>query len=366
MRAHFAGLPRAGWIVAALSTASGCGSEDISGRPAPIELAPRHEGAPTTSHPDATPSTVTVPDAGSRAIPSSDDAATVDAGAIGDEPMGMGASFDPDDTRTASVPAGTVKLGWDQIDIGAEANFENPADKGNPGACPDPDAMVTKGTVDYRDGAYTLTGSGEGFIHGWDQGNLVYFKTKVHGDFTFTGKVDRFEMTNGKGLDGAAEALLNVREDLGYRQPTQSVIAGAPPSKSIFMSRYFWSGDPNNKWWHWPAWPATWPNPRPLLSWTRITRRGNAFAAYSSTDGQTWNVVKHNDTDKSHPDWYPFQLDKMPADVLIGIVCSARNDRNYAPMTKLPGKTADCRDPNSDHLRGSARCVFSHLTLSQP
>ena len=162
-----------------------------------------------------------------------------------------------------------MKLGWSQIDIGSEANYENPADAKNANACPDPDAMITKGTVDYKDGAYTLTGSGEGFIHGWDQGNLVYFKTKIQGDFTFTAKVDRFEMTNGKPLNGAAEALLNVREDLNYRQPTQSVIAGAPPSKFIFMARYFWDGDPNNKWWHWPAWPTTWPNPRPLLSWTR-------------------------------------------------------------------------------------------------
>ena len=52
-----------------------------------------------------------------------------------------------------------------------------------------------------------------------------------------------------------------------------------------------------------------------------------------------------------YPDWYPFQLDKMPAAVYVGLVCSARNDRNYAPMTKLPGKTADCRDPDSDLLR---------------
>jgi hypothetical protein len=281
-------------------------------------------------------------------------------------PPSSGASFDPSDSRTESISAGTVKLGWNQIDIGAEANYENPADAKNANACPDPDAMITKGTVDYENGAYTLTGSGEGFIHGWDQGNLVYFKTKIQGDFTFTAKVDRFEMTNGKPLNGAAEALLNVREDLNYRQPTQSVIAGAPPSKFIFMARYFWDGDPNNKWWHWPAWPTTWPNPRSLLSWTRITRRGNAFAAYSSTDGQSWDVITHNDTDISHPDWYPFQLDKMPPAVFVGLVCSARNDRNYAPMTKLPGKSTDCRDPNSDLLRSSARCVFSHVSLAQP
>jgi hypothetical protein len=350
-------------VVLAISAifCGGCGGDVLSLPPARRDAAVHPQA--TSSQPDA---------ASGKDTPQliGEDAATEDVEDVVDTaaptPVESGAPFDPDDPRTDAVPAGTVKLGWDQIDIGRDANYEIASDANDPTKCPDPDAMVTKGTVDYRDGTYTLTGSGEGFIHGWDQGNLVYFKTKIHGDFTYTARVDKFEMTNGKSLDGAAEALLNVREDLGYRQPTQSVIAGAPPSKFIFMARYYWAGDPNNKWWHWPAWPATWPNPKPLISWTRIIRRGSAFAAYNSTDGQSWDVIKHNDTDESHPDWYPFQLDKMPADVYIGLVCSARNDRNYAPMTKLPAKTADCRDSNSDFLRGSARCVFSHITLSQP
>jgi hypothetical protein len=345
-----------------LLLAVGCGATD--------EWSPAVSTAIVSSQHDAAAvprkTTVPVAEAFAAANPSGEEAGAPQVETADANPVSSGAPFDPSDTRTASVSAGTVKMGWDQIDIGRDANYENPADAKSPTACPDPDAMITKGTVDYENGVYTLTGSGEGFIHGWDQGNLVYSKTKIEGDFTFTAKIDRFEMTNGKPLNGAAEALLNVREDLNYRQPTQSVIAGSPPSKFIFMARYYWDGDPNNKWWHWPAWPATWPDPRPLLSWTRITRRGNAFAAYSSTDGSAWTLIKHNDTDKSHPDWYPFQLDKMPAPVYVGLVCSARNDRNYAPMTRLPGKSVDCRDPASDLLRSSARCVFSHIELTQP
>jgi hypothetical protein len=341
---------------------AGCGvADDPAPHPggrAAVDAAPTVRVAPAPNDPGEMPGFDALQES---SVPSTSDAAS-DADAAGSS----GTPFNPVDWRTESVSAGTVKIGWDQIDIGREANYENPADAKSPGACPDPDAMITKGTVDYQDGVYTLTGSGEGFIHGWDQGNLVYFKTKIHGDFTFTAKVDRFEMTNGKPLNGAAEALLNVREDLNYRQPTQSVIAGAPPSKFIFMARYYWDGDPSNKWWHWPAWPETWPDPRPILSWTRITRRGNDFAAYSSLDGNSWDLIKHNDTNPSHPAWYPFQLATMPADVYIGLVCSARNDRNYAPMTKLPGKTADCRDPSSDLLLSSARCVFSHLSVTQP
>ena len=255
-----------------------------------------------------------------------------------------------------------MQLGWAQLDIGKEANYD--AGSGA-GTCPDPDAMLTPGSVDFENGVWTLTGSGEGFIHGWDQGNLVYFNSKIAGDFTFAMKVDAFEMLDGSSLDGAAEALLNVRQDLGSKQPTHSIIAGAAPSKAIFMARYSWAGE-NGKWWHWPAWPATWPNHRDLLAWTRLVARGDAITAESSSDGVTWQPVEHNDENAQHPDWYPFRLPALGGERYVGLVCSARNDRNYAPLTQPPGKTTSCRDPESAHLKGAARCVFSHVTLTQP
>ncbi len=268
----------------------------------------------------------------------------------------------PADPRTETVPAGTVQLGWAQLDIGKDANY----DGGNtPSTCPDPDAMQTPGTVQFADGVWTLTGSGEGFIHGWDQGSLVYFKTKLSGDFTFTMKVDAFEMLNGKPLDGAAEALLNVREDLGYKQPTHSIIAGASPNKYIFMGRYSWTGE-NGKWWHWPAWPDTWPTQRDLKSWSRLIGRGDAISAETSTDGVSWQPVEDNDQNAQHPTWYPFRLSELGHARYVGLLCSARNDRNYAPLTQQPGKTTNCRDPGSAQLKAAARCVFSHVTLTQP
>jgi hypothetical protein len=261
------------------------------------------------------------------------------------------------------VQGGTVQLGWAQLDIGKQANYESGAE--DPGTCPDPDEMLTSGTVQFADGVWTLTGSGEGFIHGWDQGNLVYFKRKISGDFTFTIKVDKFEMSNGKPLDGAAQALLNVRDGLGHRQPAHSLIAGAAPGKYIFMTRYSWSGE-SGKWWYWPAWPVTWPEHRDVLSWTRVVARGDAISAESSSDGKNWQAIEHQDQNPSHPDWYPFRLAGLAGERYVGLVCSARNDRNYAPLTRLPGKNVDCRDPASEHLRGAARCVFSNVTLTQP
>lgn len=258
---------------------------------------------------------------------------------------------EPGESGTESVPAGTVRAGWAQLDIGKEG------DRAGSG-CPDPDPMVTKGTVAYDKGLWTLTGSGEGFIHGWDQGNLVYYKTKLKGDFVFTAKVETFEMVEaGKKLNGAAEALINVRQDLNFKQPTHSVITGIMPGSNIFMARYFWDGE--KKWWHWPAWPNTWPVKKPWPSWIRLQRKGKAFTAFHSLDGTTWTVVEERDTART---WYPFTLDKMPDDVYLGLVCSARNDRNLAGQKTAAG----CWDPNGAYLRQSARCQFSHVSLAKP
>lgn len=269
-----------------------------------------------------------------------------------------------DDSRTEPVSGGNVQLGWAALDIGQAANYDG-ADGPSPDSCPDPDAMLTPGTVHFESGVWTLTGSGEGFIHGWDQGYLVYFKTKISGDFTFTMKVDAFEMVNGKSLDGAAEALLNVRQDLGFKQPTHSIIAGASPNRYLFMARYSWAGE-GGKWWHWPAWPDTWPTHREPKSWTRLVARGDAISAETSSDGENWQAVEDNDQNAQHPTWYPFRLPELAQSRYVGLVCSARNDRNYAPLVQSPGKTASCRDPDSPQLRASARCVFSHVTLTQP
>ncbi len=270
----------------------------------------------------------------------------------------------PDDPRTEPVPGGDVQLGWAALDIGQAANYDG-GDAANPESCPDPDAMLTPGTVHFENGVWTLTGSGEGFIHGWDQGYLVYFKTKISGDFTFTMKVDKFEMLNGKALDGAAQALLNVRQDLGFKQPTHSIVAGASPNRYLFMARYSWAGD-GGKWWHWPAFPDTWPTHRELTSWTRVVARGDAISAETSSDGVSWQAVQDNDQNAEHPSWYPFRLPELAESRYVGLVCSARNDRNYAPLVSPPGKTASGRDPESAQLRGAARCVFSHVTLTQP
>lgn len=268
---------------------------------------------------------------------------------------------DPDDHRTRQVEAGTVKLGWLHVNLGADANYDKAGDSTAPGVCPDPDAMLTKGTVSYEQGVWTVTGSGEGFLHGWDQGSLVYMEHPIEGDFTFVAKVEKLEMTNGKALNGAAEALLNVRQDLGYKAPTHSIIAGASPGKYMLMARFFWEGE--KKWWHWPAWPDRWPDHRPIPSWNKIEVRGKTITVSSSSDGVSWQAIQDNDPNR---DWYPFKLEAMPDARYVGLVCSARNDRNYAPLTRLPGKSVDCRDPASDVLRAAARCVFSNVSITQP
>jgi hypothetical protein len=287
------------------------------------------------------------------------------AGAPNDSSPTPVAAPDARSVATNEVGSAAVNADWVQLDIGRAANRDSATQ-----ACPDPDEMVTKGTADYKDGVWTLTGSGEGFMHGWDQGNLVYMKAPVRGDFTFSAQVKELAATDGKALNGAAEAILNVRDDLLFKQPAHSIIAGRMPGHAIFMARFEWKQESamngvgtrrvEDKWWYWPAWPDTWPR-NPSLPWIRVQRRAGAVSAFNSRDGVTWEEIKEND---AIADWYPFRISRMKDAVYLGLGCSARNDRNYAPYTTIDGQR--CRDPSSDVLRRSARCVFGNVTVTTP
>lgn len=88
------------------------------------------------------------------------------------------------------------------------------------------------------------------------------------------------------------------------------------------------------------------------MPWARISRRGLEFRAYVSKTGAAndWQDVKNADPQAT---WYPFKLKAFGAEAILGLVCSARNDRNLATT-----KANSCRDENSAALRNAARCVF--------
>jgi len=307
---------------------------------------------------------VTHPDGGIRDrarapshVPGYDAGAPVDAGMRGPRdavsqmgeadgailPLGPDAGAGGDSDQVVKVPAGTVREGFQQLDIGAHI------DDGI-----DPEDMLTKGTVRYEAGTWTLTGSGEGFIHGWDQGNLVV--TEAAGDLTITAHVDKLELVEaGQNLDGAAQALLNVRQSLDAYED-YSVIAAITPDKLHFMAR---QQDPTdqNKWWYRPAFPSQWPPPRPAPHWIRLTRRGNTFTAYVSEDGTSFQPFAELEPGKGQP----INVPGMTENVYVGLGCSARNDRNYVPNG--PGGRKDASAP---HLLRSARCVFSRVSITTP
>ncbi|MDZ4693507.1 MAG: hypothetical protein SGI86_00035 [Deltaproteobacteria bacterium] len=108
---------------------------------------------------------------------------------------------------------------------------------------------------------------------------------------------------------------------------------------------------PENKYWYWPVWPEVWPK-EASMPWARISRRGLEFRAYVSKTGAAndWQDVKNADPQAT---WYPFKLKAFGAEAILGLVCSARNDRNLATT-----KANSCRDENSAALRNAARCVF--------
>ncbi|GEM_PF-5463330 len=108
---------------------------------------------------------------------------------------------------------------------------------------------------------------------------------------------------------------------------------------------------PENKYWYWPVWPEVWPK-EASMPWARISGRGLEFRAYVSKTGAAndWQDVKNADPQAT---WYPFKLKAFGAEAILGLVCSARNDRNLATT-----KANSCRDENSAALRNAARCVF--------
>ena len=271
---------------------------------------------------------------------------------------------DPKDFSTRTLTSGrVVKTGWNQIDLLPKANWD-----GAMAGCPDPDAMVVPGTVDFKGGTWTLTGSGEGFMHGWDQGNLVYLEKRIKGDFDFTAQVSELVPNTLFDLNGAAEAVLNVRDGLDYKAPANSVVAGRMREGTIFFGRFNWKNESpengagkrsvENKYWYWPAWPDAWPK-ETAMGWYRISRRGLTFSAYVSKTGAQgdWQEIKNADTQAT---WYPYKLKTFGAEAILGLVCTARNDRNLAPK-----KPDGCRDENSSLLKQAARCTFKNVSVVQ-
>jgi hypothetical protein len=226
--------------------------------------------------------------------------------------------------------------------------------------------MVVPGTATYRDGVFTLTGSGEGFLHGWDQGNLVYFEKKVVGDFDFTAQITELAPLGPYQLNSVAEAVLNVRDGLEHKAPARSIVAGRMLNRTTFMGRFHWKGEAasngvgtrrvEDKWWYWPAWSEAWAK-EPPPEWVRISRRGTQFRAYVSRTGakDAWEEVKNADPQAT---WYPFDLKTFGREAILGLVCTARNNRGLAPR-----KPDGCRDENAAVLRQSARCVFKNVTI---
>jgi hypothetical protein len=239
-----------------------------------------------------------------------------------------GADGPNDGSGSPSIPEG-----WQLTDIGADLDAMNGQLVIEP--------MLTRSTAKVSSGLWTLTGSGQGFIHVWDQGALLYQSAKVTGDFTMTAFVRKLEMVVPTDrIDGAAQAMLNVRDVpicIGSNCESSSVIlsvASPTGTKMQFRSRV-----PSRN--HTPA-IASLPPPQKAPLWLRLVRRENVFTASTSPDGTSW-----------HPLSYSITLALAPA-VHLGLACSARNDR------------AVSSDRNGYHLKRSARCEFSDVTITQP
>lgn len=85
----------------------------------------------------------------------------------------------------------------------------------------------------------------------------------MRGDFDFTAEIVELAPAGAYKLNGAAEAVLNVRDGLEFKAPTNSLIAGRMTGRTTFMGRFHWKHEspPNgvgtrrveSKYWYWRA-----------------------------------------------------------------------------------------------------------------
>jgi regulation of enolase protein 1 (concanavalin A-like superfamily) len=124
-----------------------------------------------------------------------------------------------------------------------------------------------------QSGKFTLTGSGDDIY--WTAENFPMIAQTVSGDLEITARV-----TSQQNTDPWAKAGVMIRETVGTGSRHAFSLV-SPGNGTAFQRRPSTSGESHNT--TGPAGTA----PR----WTRLTRVGNVFRSFVSSDGSNWNLV---------------------------------------------------------------------------
>ncbi len=157
---------------------------------------------------------------------------------------------------TASQAGGAVPLPWQSADIGAPA---------------------LAGTDNYNAGTFTMEGAGSDIWGTSDQFRFVY--RSFSGNGSITARVTGIENTNGW-----AKAGVMIRQSLAANSANAAMVLSVSNGTS-FQRRITAGGTSTNT-------ASTGAAPY----WVRLTKSGNTFAAYRSSNGTTWTQVGTNTT----------------------------------------------------------------------
>ncbi len=149
--------------------------------------------------------------------------------------------------------------------------------------CPVPEVLIftgadigsvgLAGSDSYADGTYTVSGAGADIGGATDAFRFV--STSMAGDASVTAQI-----TSQTSTDNGAKAGVMIRDGSAANAAFAAVVR-TPGNGLLFEWRSTTGGN--------TAWVAV---PTPLGSvWVRLTRSGNALAAYYSTDGVSWTAI---------------------------------------------------------------------------
>jgi hypothetical protein len=162
-------------------------------------------------------------------------------------------------------------------------------------------AVGAAGTSSYSSGTFSIDGSGVGIGNSADEFHYVY--QTASGDCSIIAKVLSVENTNA-----SAKAGVMIRETLGDTSKHASVIIN-PSNNAVFVRRSSTGGT-----------TSTTTQGAAIPYWVKITRVGDTFTAYRSSDGSSWTTIQS-------------QTITMASSVYIGLAVTSTNDGTLCTAT---------------------------------
>jgi hypothetical protein len=172
----------------------------------------------------------------------------------------------------------------------------------------------------------TVTGSGDDIWNTAD--GFEYAYVQISGDFDIACRVSSFTTGN---TDGWAKVGIMARQDLTVG--SSHVLFGCAMAQGLtFQGRRDANTGNNGNFSGQNGFTGTYPYGKPQV-WVRLTRVGNVFTPYSSTDGITWTLYPGNTTVGGEEIRSPWTRANIVDPIYIGFASGAHNTAYLATAT---------------------------------